>query len=122
MRQLMQNLIGNALKFRQSDKTPVINIFSRPSAPNGNGSANKIEIVVQDNGIGFDEKYTDKIFAVFQRLHGRTEYEGSGVGLSICRKIAERHDGSISAQSKPNEGAAFTVTLPIIQSETEVNL
>ena len=94
MRQLMQNLIGNALKFRQSDKTPVINIFSRPSAPNGNGSANKIEIVVQDNGIGFDEKYTDKIFAVFQRLHGRTEYEGSGVGLSICRKIAERHDGS----------------------------
>jgi light-regulated signal transduction histidine kinase (bacteriophytochrome) len=67
---------------------------------------------VEDNGIGFDEKYLDRIFQVFQRLHGRSEYEGTGVGLAICRKIAERHGGSIAAHGRPGEGAAFVVTLP----------
>ena len=65
-----------------------------------------------DNGIGFDEKYRDRIFQVFQRLHGRDEYEGTGVGLAICKKIADRHGGSITATSRPGEGATFVVTLP----------
>jgi light-regulated signal transduction histidine kinase (bacteriophytochrome) len=68
---------------------------------------------VEDNGIGFDEKYTDKIFAVFQRLHGRSEYEGTGVGLAVCRRITDRHHGTILARSKPGQGATFIVTLPV---------
>jgi signal transduction histidine kinase len=67
---------------------------------------------VADEGIGFDEKYLDRIFAVFQRLHGRDEYEGTGVGLAICRKIARRHGGDITASSAPGHGSVFTVTLP----------
>ena len=71
------------------------------------------ELTIQDNGIGFEEKYTDKIFAVFQRLHGRGEYEGTGVGLAVCRRITDRHGGTISALSKLGEGATFIVTLPV---------
>ena len=70
------------------------------------------QFVVKDNGIGFDEKYLDRIFTVFQRLHSRAEYEGTGVGLAICRKIVNRHGGEITAVSSPGEGAAFRVTLP----------
>jgi light-regulated signal transduction histidine kinase (bacteriophytochrome) len=77
------------------------------------------KIMVRDNGIGFDEKYLDRIFQVFQRLHGRNEYEGTGVGLAICRKIAERHGGTITAQSRAGEGATFIVTLPIRQPREE---
>lgn len=120
MRQMIQNLVGNALKFRQKDKAPIISIRARQVESNGNGAAGRIQISVQDNGIGFDEKYTDKIFAVFQRLHGRTEYEGSGVGLAICRKIVERHNGDITAQSLPGDGSTFIVTLPLKQSKVEV--
>ena len=122
MRQLIQNLLGNALKFRRSDTSPVINISSKTLKANNNGIGKCCEIIVKDNGIGFDEKYTDKIFAVFQRLHGRTEYEGSGVGLSICRKIVERHDGNIKVKSKPGEGATFILTLPLKQQNPEENL
>jgi PAS domain S-box-containing protein len=120
MRQLIQNLVGNALKFRKSDITPVINICSKFANLSGGKSDKFLEISVTDNGIGFDEKYADKIFAVFQRLHGRTEYEGSGVGLAICRKIVERHNGTIVASSRPGEGATFTFTLPVKQSEPMV--
>ena len=74
------------------------------------------ELAVQDNGIGFEEQYSEKIFAVFQRLHGRGDYEGTGVGLAICRRITDRHQGSISAKSQPAQGATFTVTLPVRQS------
>jgi light-regulated signal transduction histidine kinase (bacteriophytochrome) len=70
---------------------------------------------VQDNGIGFDEKYVDRIFVVFQRLHGRTEYEGTGVGLAVCRRITDRHHGTIIAHSKLGEGSTFVVTLPLSQ-------
>ncbi len=115
MRQLIQNLVGNALKFRRPETAPLIEI-------SGAVENNECRLTVRDNGIGFDEKYLDRIFTVFQRLHGRTEYEGSGVGLAVCRKIAERHHGGITAESAPGEGAAFIVTLPHRQINTdEVN-
>jgi len=72
---------------------------------------------VQDEGIGFDEKYLDRIFTIFQRLHARVDYEGTGVGLAVCRKIVERHGGTITARSAPGEGATFIVTLPRSQPE-----
>jgi signal transduction histidine kinase len=106
MRQLFQNLIGNALKFHREGVPPLISIDCQL-----NGDYCVIE--VNDNGIGFDEKYTDRIFAPFQRLHGRGSYAGTGIGLAICRRIVERHDGSISARSRPEEGSTFVVTLPI---------
>jgi light-regulated signal transduction histidine kinase (bacteriophytochrome) len=84
-----------------------------------NGNSGNYRITVEDNGIGFDEKYLDKIFTVFQRLHGRAEYEGSGIGLAVCRKIVERHHGSITAKSTPGNGAAFILTLPENQSNGE---
>ena len=92
MAQLFQNLIGNALKFQRAGEPPLVRISSEYiSGAEENPSC---RIVVEDNGIGFDEKHSDRIFQVFQRLHGRGEYEGSGIGLSICRKIAERHGGA----------------------------
>lgn len=105
MRQLFQNLIGNALKFRRPDTAPVVRVTSSRVGPSW-------RIVVADNGIGFDEQHAEKIFTVFQRLHGRSEYEGSGIGLSVVRRIVERHDGAISASSTPGEGAVFAITLP----------
>ena len=121
MRQLLQNLIGNALKFHHEERAPVVRVTCHPE----NGSAAKAlgpnngrcQIRVEDNGIGFDEKYQDRIFEIFQRLHGRNQYEGTGVGLSICRKIAERHGGNISVTSTPGSGATFIVTLPIHQDQ-----
>ena len=71
------------------------------------------QMVVEDNGIGFDEKYGDRIFGVFQRLHGRNEYEGTGIGLAICQKIVRRHGGHIAVKSQPHQGTKFIVTLPI---------
>ena len=105
MRQLLQNLAGNALKFHRPGIPPVVTI--RGGFQNG-----MCELTVADNGIGFDEKYADRIFTMFERLHARTEYEGTGIGLAICRKIAERHGGWITAYGRPGEGATFVVTLP----------
>jgi PAS domain S-box-containing protein len=116
MRQLLQNLIGNALKFHRPQVPPVIKIFSQSSENSSDKACNCCElcqIIVEDNGIGFEEKYLDRIFNVFQRLHSRREYEGTGIGLAICRKIIERHYGNITAQSKSGQGARFIVTLPI---------
>jgi PAS domain S-box-containing protein len=117
MQQLFQNLIGNALKFHKPDKMPLIKIYASNGtalkAAGNNGVSNGFtKIMVEDNGIGFDEKYLDRIFTVFQRLHGRNEYEGTGVGLAICRKIVERHGGNITAKSKKEQGAKFIITLP----------
>jgi signal transduction histidine kinase len=84
------------------------------------GDAGTCRLTVEDNGIGFEEKYRDRIFQVFQRLHGRDEYEGTGVGLAICQKIVERHGGTIAAQGRPGEGATFVITLPVRQPTTEV--
>lgn len=124
MRQLLQNLVGNALKFHPEGAQPVVRVEGRilqAGEPNSAGDAmhrESFELSVKDNGIGFDEKYLDKIFAVFQRLHGRGVYEGTGIGLAICRKIAERHGGAITARSRPGEGATFIVTLPTRQTQS----
>jgi len=109
MRQLLQNLLGNALKYRQKDTPPVVRLASTNGGPN-------CAITVADNGIGFNEKHAGTIFRMFTRLNARTEYEGSGIGLAICRKIVERHNGTIAATSTPGAGATFTVTLPVKQA------
>ncbi len=114
--QLFQNLIGNALKFRREGVPPKISITARHVLPKNFGSDEPpkgwYDISIVDNGIGFEEEYVTKIFAPFQRLHGRSEYAGTGVGLSVCRRIAERHQGSIIASSAEGEGATFVVRLP----------
>lgn len=107
MQQVLQNLIGNALKFRKPGVPPRIRVVAHPLNPQ------TCQIMVQDNGIGFDEKYLDRIFEVFERLHGDAQYPGTGMGLAIVRKIVERHDGLITAQGRPGEGATFIITLPI---------
>jgi signal transduction histidine kinase len=125
MRQLLQNLLGNALKFHRPDVPPVVTVRSRRSPGEAAGAdgivatPERCELLVEDNGIGFDEKYLDRIFAPFQRLHGRGEYEGTGIGLAVCRKIAERHGGRITATSTPGQGATFSVTLPVSQLKGE---
>ncbi len=115
MRQLLQNLISNALKFQGEAETPHVAVTGRMLSEEeaGDTSEEMCEIRVQDNGIGFDEKYLDRIFAIFQRLHGRSEYEGTGIGLATCQKIVERHRGSITATSAPGKGATFIIRLPI---------
>ena len=112
MRQLLQNLLGNALKYRRMDKPPVVKISS--SSP----GSQLCTIIVADNGIGFNEEHAERIFRMFERLHGRAQYEGSGIGLAICRKIVERHGGTIAATSSAGQGATFTVTLPVTQAVT----
>ena len=125
MRQLLQNLIGNALKFQPPNGKPQIEIQAQMVRKPFNGAAaggseqELCELSIKDNGIGFDEKYSEKIFAMFQRLHGRNEYEGTGVGLAVCRRIADRHGGSIAAKGKPGEGATFTVTLPLARTNQD---
>jgi light-regulated signal transduction histidine kinase (bacteriophytochrome) len=114
MRQLLLNLIGNALKFQPPGGHPLVRVSARTFA--SIPGEQYCELTVQDNGIGFGEQYSEKIFAVFQRLHGRGEYEGTGVGLAICRRIADRHQGSITAKSELGKGATFTVRLPVRQS------
>jgi PAS domain S-box-containing protein len=112
MRQLFQNLIGNALKYKGSGK-PFIRIYSGASSEEGFN-----EIYVEDNGIGFDEIFLDKIFKPFQRLHGRSsQYQGTGMGLAICRKIIDLHGGAITAKSEPGRGSTFIVKLPKRHSE-----
>ncbi|MGZ3849966.1 MAG: response regulator [Flavisolibacter sp.] len=115
MRQLFQNLVGNALKFRKKETVPVIHIYAearKTQAQNDSGSNQLARIIVQDNGIGFDPKFVNEIFVVFKRLHSYHEFEGSGVGLSICKKIIERHQGSITAESKIGWGSKFIIDLP----------
>ncbi len=124
MRQLIQNLLSNALKFQPANQVPEIKVSARQFAVGENfapeipAGTQYCEFVVQDNGIGFEAVYAEKIFAVFQRLHGRTEYEGTGVGLAVCRRITDRHSGTIAVRSTPGQGTAFTVTLPIRHGST----
>lgn len=120
MRMLLQNLISNALKFHRPDTPPEIEIamvelpLTTPNLIDPSLAPVPLcQLTIKDNGIGFDEKYLSKIFTIFQRLHYRNEYEGTGIGLAICRRIVDRHGGTITAQSQPNQGATFIVTLPL---------
>ncbi|MEL6783917.1 MAG: ATP-binding protein, partial [Pseudomonadota bacterium] len=110
MRQLFQNLIGNALKFSRPGVDPAISVT-------GEEENGQLVFKIADNGIGFENRFKDQIFTIFQRLHGRLEYEGTGVGLATVRKIVERHNGTIDADGRPNEGATFIVTLPLGNEE-----
>jgi len=110
MRQLMQNLISNAIKFRREGVTPEVSIEASTVE-------DQARITVRDNGIGFEAQYARRIFRVFERLHGRGEYPGTGIGLALCRRIAERHGGTVVAESEPGAGATFTVTLPMRQRD-----
>jgi signal transduction histidine kinase len=123
MRQMFQNLLSNALKFSKADVRPQINIcheavneLSLEAAPDKNGRYARIHI--SDNGIGLDESYIDKIFIIFQRLHGKAQYEGTGIGLAIVKKIVEKHNGIIGVKSSEGEGATFTIVFPIKQSNS----
>jgi PAS domain S-box-containing protein len=122
MRQVFQNLIGNALKFhRPKSALPALQISARalpgPQQLLRGEPLVRWEIVFEDNGIGFDPKHAERIFGMLQRLHSRTAYEGTGMGLAICRKIIEGHDGEISAHSAPGSGAKFVIVLPSFQAE-----
>jgi PAS domain S-box-containing protein len=108
MIELFQNLFSNALKFHRENEPPRVRIYAGLHPRKG-----VCEIHVEDKGIGFDEKYLDRIFLPFQRLHGRDEFPGLGMGLAICRKIVERHAGRIDAKSSPGKGSTFIITLPL---------
>lgn len=110
MQQLMQNLISNAIKFRRPGVPPVVTI--RAEVRDG-----RMHLTVSDNGIGFEPRYAARIFRIFERLHGRSEYAGTGIGLALCRKIADRHGGTIEAESELGHGATFTVILPVTQAD-----
>ncbi|MGA2228521.1 MAG: ATP-binding protein [Syntrophobacteraceae bacterium] len=109
---LFQNLIGNALKFH-SGEIPHIKVYGKLDRKG------ICEILVEDNGIGFDRQFAERIFKPFQRLHNRGEYDGTGMGLSICRKIVERHGGNIRAESEPGKGSTFIIRLPVKQNQFE---
>jgi signal transduction histidine kinase len=109
LQQLFQNLIGNALKYGQKEKQVQISITASVTENNG---LNYHLIKITDNGIGFEQQYADKIFDIFTRLHGKSEYNGNGVGLSIVKKVVENHGGSVKAESNTNEGSTFSVLLP----------
>jgi light-regulated signal transduction histidine kinase (bacteriophytochrome) len=106
MRQLLQNLISNAIKFRRQGVRPLVRVV-------GGVRGLEAEIVVSDNGIGFEPRYAGRIFRVFERLHGRDAYPGTGIGLALCRRIAESHGGTITAEGTVGEGSTFTVCLPL---------
>lgn len=119
---LFHNLIGNALKYSKKDTAPVVKITSEISPQlNGKVSGTSIKycrIFIQDNGIGFDQKYAEEIFGMFKRLHHNSEFQGTGIGLALCKKIVEQHKGYISARSKINEGSTFIVSLPLQQQQS----
>jgi light-regulated signal transduction histidine kinase (bacteriophytochrome) len=121
IRQVFQNLISNAIKFAKPDQPPLIHISAERIATKAidgtpSPTGHFYRMTVRDNGIGFDEKFLNRIFIIFQRLHSRTAYEGTGIGLAIAKKNIDKHNGLISAQSQVNEGACFILVLPIHQT------
>jgi two-component system CheB/CheR fusion protein len=119
MQQLFYNLINNALKFSKKEIQPLVQITSRQLMeeelarfPQFQHFRVYHEIIIKDNGIGFEQKHADKIFTIFQRLHPKTEYEGTGIGLSLVKKVVTNHGGEVHVHSQPNEGTAFHVILP----------
>jgi len=118
MRQLFQNLIDNGLKFHRDGEVPVVRIYAQPVASQATEEEKQlVQIVVEDNGIGFDDKFTDRIFMPFERLHNQRAYSGTGIGLAICRKIAQRHGGDISVSSVPGQGSRFLISLQLRHPE-----
>jgi len=119
MRQLFQNLISNSLKFSRAGVAPQINITSKLVTSTSNTQLQEgkeyCRIDIADNGIGFDEKYSAKIFTLFQRLNKKEDYEGTGIGLAIAKKIVDKHNGEITVKSAPDQGSVFSVTLPLRQ-------
>lgn len=118
LRQLFQNLVGNSLKFCKDGVPPVVEVFGEYVAEkrfdsNEDASGNFYRISVKDNGIGFNEKYLDRIFIIFQSLNDRQLYEGTGIGLAIAKKIVEKHNGIITAKSRPDEGSEFIMVFPV---------
>ncbi|QJW91422.1 PAS domain S-box protein [Spirosoma taeanense] len=120
LRQMFQNLLSNALKFTPSERVPLVHIsalvLNDPQVQGLSYSSllgNYVEISIRDNGIGFDQKHTDRIFNLFQRLHGRNEYAGTGIGLAVCKKVVDNHGGYLTARSQPGQGATFIIYLPL---------
>jgi two-component system, sensor histidine kinase and response regulator len=118
--QLFQNLLSNAIKFRQPDQPPQIRISAKPASTPKSAAAEEpihrdrkwVQISIIDNGIGISPENFERIFVIFQRLHARDKYPGTGIGLSICKKIVERHGGRIWVESEPNASTTFHFTLP----------
>jgi signal transduction histidine kinase len=120
LRQLLQNIIGNALKFKKLDVDPVVKVTAVITNTHDLAIIGPaVVLTISDNGIGFDNQFRDQIFTIFQRLHTRNEYEGTGIGLATCRKIVERHQGHIIADGNPDQGSTFTITLPKNQDNKE---
>jgi two-component system sensor kinase FixL len=117
VRQLLQNLIANALKFHRPGVAPAVRVAGEMLPPAEPGTSPACQLRIVDNGVGFEEKHLDRIFTPFQRLHGRGAYEGTGMGLAICRKIVQRHGGTITARSTPGQGSTFLVTLPALHDQ-----
>lgn len=122
IKQLFSNLIGNAIKFRKVDSPSIITLHCSDVKEKDRkdlalaSDVDYVKITIQDNGIGFDQEFSEKVFMIFQRLNGKAEYAGSGIGLAICKKIVDNHHGFIFANSCPDEGATFTIVLPLKQS------
>ena len=110
MLQLFQNLLSNALKYHHPQKAPFVKVYS-------NHQFSRLEIIVEDNGIGIPAEHREHIFGFFHRLHSRDEYEGNGIGLAICRKIMDHHAGTIRVESKENQGSRFILSFPIVLND-----
>lgn len=123
-RQLFQNLVGNALKFARKGRSPVLKIACHRldkkdiSDTSVRKASSYLKLTFSDNGIGFDNKFADMIFAIFQRLNAKSEYDGAGIGLAICKKVVTNHGGSIQASGSPEEGSVFTIIIPADQQDT----
>jgi len=120
LRSLFYNLIENALKYSRRDVQPLISIHYVTVSSKSSPRQKYCRILIEDNGIGFEQKYAEHIFSMFRRLHPISEFEGTGIGLAICKKIVEKHNGYISAQSKIDHGSTFTITLPLQRKEEAV--
>jgi len=123
IQQLFYNLLNNALKFSKPEVSPIITVTTKTVA-NAEGEVSDVEsekfveLIIEDNGVGFEQKYHDKIFGIFQRLHTKQSYSGTGIGLAICKKVVENHKGTIWATSELNEGSKFHVLLPVVSNES----